>query len=261
MMRALYIAKTGMDSSQYQLDTISNNLANSNTVGYKKNHAIFQDLYYQTLRQPGSQQSNGNTLPTGLMVGTGAAPIASTRIFSEGSLVNTGTSLDLAVVGDGFFQVQMPDGTTAYTRDGEFSRNQNGDVVNPEGLPLVPNINIPANAVQLTVSAGGVVQYTLPGATQSPQTAGTIQLATFVNPQGLISLGGNLYAQSGSSGDPQVGDPGTDSRGSIKQGYLEQSNVNVTEELVNMITAQRSFEMNSRSIKAADEMLQTLTQL
>lgn len=261
MMRALYIAKTGMDSSQFQLDTISNNLANANTVGFKKGHALFQDLFYQTLRQPGSQQSNGATLPTGLSVGTGAAPVATSRIFSEGSLVNTGNTLDLAIVGDGFLQLQMPDGTTAYTRNGEFSRNQNGDVVNAEGLPLIPNINIPANAAQLTISTGGVVQYTLPGATQSPQTAGTIQLATFVNPQGLISMGGNLYAQSGSSGDPQVGNPDSDSRGQVRQGFLEQSNVNVTEELVNMIQAQRSFEMNSRAIKAADEMLQNLTQL
>lgn len=260
MMRALYIAKTGMDSSQFQLDTISNNLANVGTVAFKKSHAIFEDLYYQTLRQPGSQQSSGNTVPTGLQVGTGSTPVATARIHTEGNLISSGNSLDLAIVGDGFFQVQQPDGTTAYTRDGEFSRDQNGNIVNPDGLPLIPNINIPANATQLTISSGGIVQYTLPG-TVAPQTAGTIQLATFINPQGLLSLGGNLYAQTGSSGDPQVGDPATDSRGTVKQGYLEQSNVNVTEELVNMIQAQRSFEMNSRGIKAADEMLQTLTQL
>jgi len=260
MMRALYIAKTGMDSSQFQLDTISNNLANVGTVAFKKSHAIFEDLFYQTLRQPGSQQSNGGTLPTGLQVGTGSTPVATKRIHSEGNLITSGNSLDLAITGEGFFQVTQPDGSIAYSRDGEFSLDQNGNIVNPEGLQLNPNITIPPTALQVTVSSGGVVQYTLTN-NPTPQTAGTIQLASFVNPQGLQSLGGNLYQQTGSSGDPQVGNPATDNRGSIKQGFLEQSNVNVTEELVNMIQAQRAFEMNSRAIKAADEMLQNLAQI
>lgn len=260
MMRALFIAKTGMDSSQFQLDTVSNNLANVGTKGFKKSHAIFEDLFYQTLRQPGAQLTNGSTLPTGLQVGTGSAAVATARIHSQGNLESTGQSFDLAIVGDGFFQLQQPDGTIAYSRNGEFTRDQNGDIVSPDGLPLSPGINIPANAVNVSISAAGIVQYTLPN-DPAQQTAGTIQLAGFINPQGLQSLGGNLYAQTASSGDPQVGDPGTDARGTLKQGFLEGSNVNVTEELVNMIQAQRAFEINSRAIKAADEMLQNLAQL
>ncbi|POZ60827.1 flagellar basal-body rod protein FlgG [Chromobacterium alticapitis] len=260
MMRALYIAKTGMDASQYQLDVVSNNLANVNTIGFKRSRGVFEDLYYQTLRQPGGQLANGNANPTGLQVGTGAAAVASTRIFAQGPGQQTGQSLDLQIEGDGFFRVLQADGTTAYTRNGQFQRNPNGDVVNPDGLPLNPNINIPATAQQITVSAAGVVQYTLAGAT-APQTAGTIQLTTFVNPQGLQSLGSNLYLQTGASGDPQDGNPMTDDRGSIRSGFLESSNVNVTEELVNMITAQRSYEMNSRAVTTADQMLQKLSNL
>ncbi|RXZ44234.1 flagellar basal-body rod protein FlgG [Crenobacter cavernae] len=260
MMRSLYIAKTGMDSSQFALDVVSNNLANVNTKGFKRSHAVFEDLYYQTLRQPGSQLSNGNTLPTGLQIGTGAAPVATARIHSQGSLSRTEQSLDLAITGEGFFRVQRPDGTIAYTRDGEFRRNQNGDVVNPAGYLLDPAINIPADATRISISDAGAVQYFLPG-NPNPQNAGNIQLTTFINPQGLESIGENLYLQTAASGDPQDGDPGTDARGRISQGYLEDSNVNVTEELVKMIQAQRSFEMNSRAIKTADEMLQRIAQL
>lgn len=260
MMRSLYIAKTGMDSSQFQLDVVSNNLANINTKGFKRSHAIFEDLYYQTLRQPGSQLADGSTTPTGLQVGTGSTPIATSRIQSQGNLDHTEQTLDLAIMGDGFFQITMPDGTTGYTRDGEFKRNANGDMVTANGYPLSPNINIPAGATQVTISQSGVVQYFLKG-NAAPQTAGTIQTATFVNPQGLESIGNNLYRQSAASGDPQVGDPQSDNRGEVKQGFLEDSNVNVTEELVRMIQAQRSYEMNSRSIKTADEMLQRLGQL
>ncbi|AUH50589.1 flagellar basal-body rod protein FlgG [Chromobacterium sp. ATCC 53434] len=260
MMRALYIAKTGMDASQFQLDVVSNNLANVNTVGFKRGRGIFEDLYYQTLRQPGGQLANGNANPTGLQLGTGAAAVATTRIFAQGVPQQTGQPLDLEVNGEGFFRVLQPDGTTAYTRNGEFQRNANGDVVNADGLPLNPNINIPATAQQITVSAAGVVQYTLAGAT-APQTAGTILLTTFINPQGLQSLGSNLYLQTAASGDPQDGNAQTDSRGSIQSGFLETSNVNVTEELVNMITAQRSFEMNSRAVTTADQMLQKLSNM
>ncbi|HJV05787.1 MAG TPA: flagellar basal-body rod protein FlgG [Chromobacteriaceae bacterium] len=260
MMRALYIAKTGMDSSQFQLDVVSNNLANVNTKGFKRGQAIFEDLYYQTLRQPGAQLANGNTTPTGLQVGTGATPVATSRIHSQGNLMQTDQSLDLAITGDGFFRISLPDGTTAYTRDGEFKRNANGDVVTADGYSMNPNINIPSGATQITISTGGVVQYFLPN-NPAAQTAGTIQLTTFINPQGLESMGNNLYLQSAASGDPQDGDPNTDSRGQVKQGFLEDSNVNVTEELVKMIQAQRSFEMNSRAIKTADEMLQRIAQL
>lgn len=260
MMRSLYIAKTGMDSSQFRLDVVSNNLANVNTKGFKRGSAVFEDLYYQTLRQPGAQLPNGANLPTGMQVGTGSAAVATARIHTQGDLINTGQALDWAIQGDGFFRIQMPDGTTAYSRNGEFKRNSNGDIVNSQGLQLNPNINIPTNSLSLSVSASGVVQYTVPG-NAAPQTAGTIQLTTFINPQGLQSLGDNLYAQTAASGDPQDGDPTTDNRGQIRQNFLEASNVNVTEELVNMITAQRSFEMNSKAITTCDQMLQRLSQL
>jgi flagellar basal-body rod protein FlgG len=260
MMRALYVAKTGMDSSQFNLDVISNNLANVNTVGFKRGRAIFEDLYYQTLRQPGAQLADGSTTPTGLQVGTGATAVATAKNFTQGNMTQSSQPLDWAITGDGFFRILRPDGTTAYTRDGEFKRNSNGDIVTSDGYQLNPNINIPGTATQITVSNAGVVQYFLPN-NPAPQTAGTIQLTTFINPQWLESVGNNLYLQSASSGDPQDGDPGTDSRGIIKQGFLEGSNVNVTEELVNMITAQRSFEMNSKAITTADQMLQKLTQM
>jgi len=260
MMRALYIAKTGMDSSQFQLDVTSNNLANVNTKGFKRGNAVFEDLYYQTIRQPGAQLTNGNTVPTGLQVGSGSSPVAAVKVFSEGNLSQTTQPLDLAIQGDGFFRVTRPDGTIAYTRDGEFHRNENGDIVTSTGYQLDPNINIPANANQITISNAGVVQYTVPGNT-ALQNAGAIQLSTFINPQGLNSIGQNLYLETAASGAPQDGDPGTDSRGTVMQGWLEDSNVNVTAELVNMIQAQRSFEMNSRAIKTADEMLQRVAQL
>ncbi|OWY37493.1 flagellar basal-body rod protein FlgG [Xenophilus sp. AP218F] len=260
MMRALYIAKTGMDASQFQLDIVSNNLANVNTVGFKRSIGVFEDLYYQTLRQPGGQLANGNATPTGLQVGTGAAAVATNRIFAEGNLQQTGQPLDMAVDGDGFFRILLPSGTTAYTRNGQFQRSSTGDIVNADGYPLNPNINIPATATRITVSANGVVQYYLAN-NPAPQTAGNIQLTTFINPQGLESMGSNLYLQTAASGDPQDGDPQTDSRGSIQSGFVEASNVNVTSELVNMITAQRSYEMNSRAITTADQMLQKLSSM
>ncbi|MDN0082259.1 flagellar basal-body rod protein FlgG [Crenobacter sp. SG2305] len=260
MMRALYIAKTGMDSSQFQLDVTSNNLANVNTKGFKRGQAVFEDLYYQTIRQPGAQLTNGNTVPTGLQVGSGSTPVAAVKVFTEGNLEQSSQPLDLAIQGDGFFRLSRPDGTIAYTRDGEFHRNENGDIVNSNGYQLDPNINIPANASNVTISGAGVVQYTVPGNT-ALQNAGTVQLTTFINPQGLDSIGQNLYLETAASGAPQDGDPGTDSRGTVMQGWLEDSNVNVTTELVNMIQAQRSFEMNSRAIKTADEMLQRVAQL
>jgi flagellar basal-body rod protein FlgG len=260
MMRSLFIAKTGMDSSQFKLDVISNNLANVNTVGFKRGIAEFQDLYYQTLRQPGAQLANGADTPTGLMIGTGAAAVATTRDQTQGTLMSSTQSYSLAISGDGFFAVTMPDGTTAYTRNGEFQRDNNGNMVTPQGYPLNPNINIPSTAVSMTVSSAGVVQYTVAG-TSTPATAGTIQLTSFINPQGLQSLGQNLYAQTAASGDPQTGNPGSSDLGSIQQGFLEGSNVNVTQELVDMITAQRSYEMNSKCITTADQMLQNLTQI
>ncbi|RBH43565.1 flagellar basal body rod protein FlgG, partial [Pseudomonas sp. MWU13-2860] len=187
MMRALYIAKTGMDSSQFQLDVVSNNLANVNTVGFKRSRGIFEDLYYQTLRQPGAQLANGNTTPTGLQVGTGSAAVATARIHSQGNPNQTGQPLDMQISGEGFFRIQLPDGTTAYTRNGEFKRNANGDVVNPDGYPLNPNINTPGTANQNTVPIGDVVQYHLPN-NPAPHTPGTNPLTNSINPQGQESL-------------------------------------------------------------------------
>lgn len=260
MMRALDIAKTGMDVSQFKLDNLSNNLANVDTKGFKPSNAIFEDLFYQTLRSPGAQLPNGSNLPTGLQIGTGAAAVAAARDHTQGNAIQTGEALDWMIVGDGFFAIQLPDGTTAYTRNGQFQRNSNGDIVTVDGYQLNPNINIPANALTITLTNEGVVQYTVPGSS-AQQTAGTLQLTTFVNPVGLTSYGQNLYLQTASSGDAQTGDPGTDNIGTLRQGFLEGSNVNVTKELVDMIVAQRAFEMNSKAINTADQMLQRVTQL
>lgn len=259
-MRSLNIAKTGMDSSQFKLDVVSNNLANVGTKGFKRSNALFEDLYYQQLRAPGAQLPNGSNAPTGLQIGTGSAPVATVRDHTQGPTVLTGQALDWEIVGEGFFGIQLPDGTTAYSRNGEFQRNSNGDIVTAQGYQLVPNINIPSNALTITVTNAGVVQYTLPGSS-AQQTAGTIQVTTFINPPGLDSIGENLYLQTAASGDAQTGDPGTDNFGQIKQGSLEGSNVSVTKELVDMITAQREFEMNSRAISTADEMLKRVAQL
>ena len=260
MIRALYIAKTGMDSSQFKLDVVSNNLANVSTKGFKRSNAVFEDLYYQTLRQPGAQLANGNLLPTGLHVGTGSAPVATARVHTEGDLIRTEQTLDLAITGDGFFRIQQTDGTIAYTRNGEFKRNNNGVVVNSAGLTLDPAITIPSTATKITVSDTGLLEYFEAG---NPNAAGSFQIntATFINPQGMESIGTNLYLATAASGDPIEGLPGLDGRGLIKQGFVEGSNVNVTEELINMITAQRAYEINSRAIKTADEMLQKLSQL
>lgn len=260
MMRALYIAKTGMDSSQFKLDVVSNNLANVGTKGFKRSNAIFEDLYFQTLRQPGSQLANGNTLPTGLQVGTGSAPVATARVHTQGNLVHTEQSFDMAITGSGFFRVALPDGTIAYTRNGEFKRNETGLIVNSSGYAMDPQITIPQDATQVSISTSGVIQYFLANQ-PDPITAGTIQLGTFINPQGLESIGENLYLPTAASGDPIEGDPQLEGRGAVKQGFLEDSNVNVTEELINMIQAQRAFEMNSKAIKTADEMLQRVAQL
>ena len=260
MMRSLYIGKTGMDASQFKLDVISNNLANINTVGFKRSVAEFQDLYYQTLRQPGAQLPNGSNAPSGLIVGTGSAAVATERDHTQGPLASSSMSYSLAISGDGFFNVTLPDGTIAYTRNGEFQRDNNGNIVMPQGYQLNPSINIPATATSMTVSSSGLVQYYVTG-NPTPQTAGQIQLSTFINPQGLQSYGQNLYQQTAASGDPQTGNPQTDDRGQIQQGFLESSNVNVTQELVDMITAQRAFEMNSKVITTSDQMLQRLTQM
>lgn len=260
MIRSLWIAKTGLDAQQTQLDVITNNLANVSTNGFKRARAIFEDLLYQTLRQPGAQSSQQTQIPDGLQLGLGARPISTERIHTQGPLTQTGNSLDVAIQGDGFFQVLMPDGTTAYTRAGSFQKDSTGQVVTPSGFPLQPAITIPANAITVTIGRDGTVSAQLSGQT-TPTQIGTIQLATFVNSGGLQSAGENLFMETASSGTATPNTPGTNGAGLLNQAYLEGSNVNVVEELVNMIQTQRAYEMNSRAISTSDQMLQRLTQL
>jgi len=260
MIRSLWIAKTGLDAQQTQLDVITNNLANVSTSGFKRARAVFEDLLYQTLRQPGAQSSQQTQIPAGLQLGLGARPISTERIHTQGPLTQTGNSLDVAIQGDGFFQVLMPDGTTAYTRAGSFQKDSTGQMVTPSGFPLQPAITIPANAITVTIGRDGTVSAQLSGQT-TPTQIGTVQLATFVNSGGLQSGGENLFMETASSGTPTPNTPGTNGAGLLNQSYLEGSNVNVVEELVNMIQTQRAYEMNSRAISTSDQMLQRLTQL
>ena len=259
MIRSLHIARTGMDAQQTQMDVISNNLANVSTTGFKKSRPVFEDLLYQTLRQPGAQSSQQTQLPSGLQLGVGVRTVATERLFSQGSLTQTNNPLDIAINGNGFFQIQMPDGTTAYTRDGSFQTDSQGMLVTSSGYPLLPNVSVPSNAIQVTIARDGTGTVTLPGntTTQLPQ----IQLATFVNPTGLQSQGENLFLETAASGTPQINAPGTNGVGVLNQTFIESSNVNVAEELVNMIIAQRAYELNSRAITTSDQMLQKLTQM
>jgi flagellar basal-body rod protein FlgG len=260
VIRSLWISKTGLEAQQFNVDVISNNLANVTTNGFKRQRPIFEDLLYQTLRQPGAQSSQQTQYPTGLQVGTGAVPVATVRIHTTGNLQQTGNSLDLAINGRGFFQILLPDGSTGYTRDGAFQLDSQGQVVTAAGYALQPAITIPADAITITIGGDGTVSVTQPGTT-TPTQIGNIQLADFVNPPGLQSKGENLYLETASSGPPSVNDPGTNGLGLLSQGFVETSNVSVTEELVNLITAQRAFEINSRAITTSDQMLQKLTQL
>jgi flagellar basal-body rod protein FlgG len=260
MIRSLWIAKTGLDAQQTQLDVISNNLANVSTNGFKRQRAIFEDLLYQTLRQPGAASSQQSTIPSGLMLGTGVRPIATEHIFTQGSLQNTTNALDIAVNGQGFFQIQMPDGTLAYTRDGAFQMDSTGQVVTSSGYPISPAITIPSNATSITISRDGIVSVVLAGAT-TPTQLGNIQLASFVNQGGLQSVGENLFVETASSGTPTPNTPGSNGTGLLNQGYVETSNVNVAEELVSMIQTQRAYELNSKVISTSDAMLGRLTQL
>jgi flagellar basal-body rod protein FlgG len=254
MIRALYTAASGMNAQQMQMDTVANNLANVNTSGFKKSRVEFQDLVYQEMRAAGTQASSSTEAPTGLEVGLGTKPVATARNFSTGNLKNTGGPLDLAIDAAGFFQVSMPDGTTAFTRAGSFHLDGQGVIVTSEGYPLEPAITVPVNATSVTVSKDGVVSATLAGQTAAQQL-GTITLASFANPAGLTPIGGTLFTPTTASGDPQTGPPGADGRGNLQQGFLEDSNVSVVEEMVNMIIGQRAYEANSRVIKAADDML------
>ncbi len=260
MMRSLWISKTGMEAQQTQLDAISNNLANASTNGYKRSHAVFEDLMYQNLRQAGASSTDQTTLPTGLQIGLGTHAVAISRNFSQGNLQQSGNSLDVAVSGQGFFELQMPDGTTGYTRDGSFKVNSQGQLVTNNGYTVQPGINIPANATSVTIGNDGTVSVTLPTQT-TPQTVGNLQLSNFINPAGLDPKGQNIYAETAASGPPNNGTPGQNGLGILQQGFVETSNVNVVAELVNMIQTQRAYELNSKAIKTSDEMLQRLGQL
>lgn len=260
MIRSLWIARTGLDAQQTNLDVIAHNMANVSTNGYKRQRAVFEDLIYQTLRQPGAQSSQQTQLPSGLQLGTGVKTVSTSHIFTQGAIQKTENSLDVAIQGAGFFQILMPDGTTAYTRDGAFQKDSTGQVVTSEGYPLQPAITIPANAVSVSIANDGTVAYTLQGAT-APTTAGSILLATFVNNGGLQSMGQNLFQETASSGTPTPNTPGTNGTGTLNQGYVETSNVNVAEELVTMIQTQRAYELNSKVISTSDAMLGRLTQL
>jgi len=261
MIRSLYTAASGMLAQQLNLDNIANNLANASTTGFHSRRLQFQDLIYQNTVAPGAAATQQTTLPAGLQVGLGARPASSEIIQTEGNFDNTGGPLDLAIQGGGFFQVTLPTGDLAYTRSGAFHLDQNGNVVDEQGDALTPNITIPSNALSVTVGTDGTVSVTLPAQTQAQQV-GAIQLATFANPGGLNSIGQNLFQPTTASGDAILGTPGgSDGVGSIQQGNLEESNVNVVTEFVNMIIAQRSYEANSRVIRAADEMFQTVNGL
>ena len=260
MIRSLWISKTGLDAQQTQMDVISNNLANVSTTGFKGSRAVFQDLIYQTLSQPGAQSTQQTQIPSGLQIGTGVRPVSTERLQTQGNLTQTGNNFDVAIQGAGFFQILMPDGTTSYTRDGSFQKNNQGALVTASGYPLQPAISVPANATNVTIGTDGTVTATTSGST-TPVQIGSIQLATFVNPTGLQSQGANLYEETASSGTPTVGTPGTNSAGTLNQGYVEASNVNVVEELVNMIQTQRAYEINSKAITASDQMLQKLQQM
>ncbi|MBI5007596.1 MAG: flagellar basal-body rod protein FlgG [Nitrosomonadales bacterium] len=260
MIRSLWISKTGLEAQQTQMDVISNNLANVSTTGFKRSRAVFEDLLYQNLRQPGAQSSQQTQVPSGLQIGTGVRPVATERVHTQGNLQQTGNKLDVAIQGNGFFQVLMPDGSTAYTRDGSFQTDSQGQIVTANGFVVQPAITIPANTTSITIGQDGVVSVTQAGVA-APVQVGSLQLATFVNASGLESMGQNLYLESGSSGTPSTNVPGTNGTGTLSQGYVETSNVNVVEELVNMIQTQRAYEINSKAITTSDQMLQKLSQI
>ena len=260
MIRSLWTSKTGMEAQQMALDAIAHNLANTATNGFKRTHVVFEDLIYQNMRQVGANTGEQSTLPTGLQIGLGVRPVATARNFSQGSLQTTDSSFDLAIRGNGFFQVQLPDGTTGYTRDGAFQLNAQGQMVSNGGYLLQPGITVPANALVVSVAKDGLVTATIPGQA-TPQQLGQLQTASFINPAGLEPKGENFYTESAASGSPQVGSPGSNGLGTVMQGSVEASNVNVVEELVRMIQSQRAYEMNSKAVQTSDQMLQKLAQL
>ena len=259
MHAALYVSKTGLAAQDKQLTTISNNLANVGTVGFKRDRAVFEDLMYQVQRQPGAQTTQDTELPSGLQLGTGVRVVATQKQFTEGSLQVTEQPLDVAIDGRGFLQILMPDGTLAYTRNGQLQINGEGQLVNNEGMLVEPAINIPEGTSQVTISTDGIVSAFREGEVE-PQQIGDILLVDFINPTGLQAIGGNLFRETVASGNPQQGAPGENGMGRLLQGTLENSNVDIVEEMVNMITTQRAYEMNSKVVSAADQMLQYITQ-
>lgn len=254
MNQALWISKTGLDAQQTKMSVIANNLANSATTGFKRGRAIFEDLIYQNVRQVGAQSSQDTLLPSGLQIGTGTRVVATERLFTQGNLTKTNNRLDVAISGRGFFEILLPDGTRGFTRDGSFQINDQGLMVTSAGYPLQPPITIPQDALSVSIAPDGVVSVGQPGTAQVAQV-GTVQLSDFINPAGLQARGENLYLESGVSGAPRPGIPGRNGLGTLAQGHVESSNVNVVEELVNMIETQRAYEMNSRAIATSDQML------
>ena len=255
MNPALRVAKTGLDAQQMRMAVISNNLANVATTGFKRGRGVFVDLLYQNVRQPGAQSSQNTQLPSGLMLGTGVRSVATEKLHTQGNIAHTDNPLDMAINGRGFFQILLPDGTLAYSRDGSFQLDSQGNVVTANGMQLQPSLTVPADTVSFTVGSDGIVSALVAGNT-APTQIGTLQLADFINPTGIQPLGGNLYVETASSGSPQTGSPGQNGLGLMVQGSLESSNVNVVQELVDMIETQRAYEMNSKAISTTDQMLQ-----
>lgn len=259
MTAALWVGKTGLDAQQTRMSVVANNLANVSTTGFKRGRAAFEDLLYQNVRQVGGQTAQNAELPSGLSLGAGTRVVSTSKLFTQGNVIETGNNFDMAINGRGFFKVNMPDGTAAYTRDGSFQINKDGQLVTSSGYVLQPEITIPPGATSCTISRDGVVSVTLAGESEATQ-AGNLQLADFINPAGLQAVGENLYLQSGASGDPQEGDPANNGLGTIMQGYLETSNVNVVEEMVDMIETQRAYELNAKVISSTDQMMQHVNQ-
>jgi len=256
----MHTAASGMAAQQMNVDTIANNLANVNTPGYKKNRIEFQDLLYQTVRPEGAAANQNAQAPNGLQMGLGTRPVATSKMFLQGDVNETGNQLDVAIHGDGFFEVRMPDGARNFTRDGSFKISPEGQIVTSDGFVLEPDISIPQDTQNITISRDGLVYAHVAGNTE-PEEIGQIELVKFMNPSGLKNMGHNLYQQTVTSGDPLPGSPAEDGFGTIEQGYLESSNVDVVEEMVNMITAQRAYEINSKSVRTADDMMSIVNQL
>ena len=259
MDASMWIAKTGLDAQQTRMSVISNNLANVNTTGFKRDRVVFEDLFYQVERQPGAQVDDNNLSPSGVQLGNGTRLVGTQKIFTTGSINTTGQALDVAIVGQGFLQVQMANGETGYTRAGQLQVNAEGRLVNAQGLPLLPAITLPADTTAVNISDSGMVSVTLSGGTATTEV-GQLTLANFVNPTGLLALGDNLFQQTTASGEAVVGNPGSDALGKLRQRALEGSNVQVVEEMVDMIAAQRTYEMNTKVLSAADNMMQNLAQ-